>query len=99
MRLLMALALRMGRPLSELRQVMSAGEFMLWAEYDRESPISDVRHDYHAAQISSAIYGSQGVKAPISDTLIRWSGEDASESDAADPFASLEASLSKIAHV
>lgn len=92
----MALALRMGRTLSELRETLSASEFQLWAEFDRESPLSDVRSDYHAAQIVSAVYGSQGVKAPISDTLIVWGKADEPD-DSPDPFAGLETSLAKIA--
>ena len=41
----MALALRMGRTLGELRQTMTVGEFRMWAEYDRISPIGDIRGD------------------------------------------------------
>ncbi len=45
MQFLMALALRMGRTLGELRQTMTVGEFRMWAEYDRISPIGDIRGD------------------------------------------------------
>ena len=57
----MMLALRMGRTLSELRREMSASEIMMWAEFDRFSPLGDERADIRAAQIVSAVYGAQGV--------------------------------------
>ncbi|HKN05526.1 MAG TPA: DUF4035 domain-containing protein [Buttiauxella sp.] len=88
----MALALRMGRTLSELHQTMTASELRMWFEYDRRSPIGDARADIHAAQLVSAIYGSQGCKVPLSDALIEW-GADTSESENTDPFARLEAAL------
>lgn len=59
---LMSLALRMGRTLSELRQNMTASELLMWIEYDRQSPVGDIRGDIQAAQLVSAIYGSQGQK-------------------------------------
>ena len=39
----MSLALRMGRTLSELRQSMTASEMLMWIEYDRISPVGDIR--------------------------------------------------------
>lgn len=89
MQFLMALALRMGRTLGELQRTLSAGELLMWAEYDRENPIGDVRADIRNAQIVSAIYGSQGVKIGLDEALLQWSegGEDA---DGSDPFAGLE---------
>ncbi len=51
MQFLMALALRMGRTLGELRQTMTVGEFRMWAEYDRISPIGDIRGDILNAQL------------------------------------------------
>ncbi|HFO4281074.1 TPA: DUF4035 domain-containing protein, partial [Escherichia coli] len=51
----------MGRTLSELRREMSASEIMMWAEFDRFSPLGDERADIRAAQIVSAVYGAQGV--------------------------------------
>ncbi|HCO0203993.1 TPA: DUF4035 domain-containing protein, partial [Escherichia coli] len=48
----MMLALRMGRTLSELRRKMSASEIMMWAEFDRFSPLGDERADIRAAQIA-----------------------------------------------
>lgn len=87
----MSLALRMGRTLSELRQTLSANELLMWIEFDRESPIGDVRSDIHAAQIVSAVYGSKGVKVPLNEAIIQWGGEEDEEEK--DPFASLEAAL------
>lgn len=87
----MALALRMGRTLSELRQTLTASEFFMWAESDSFSPIGDIRADLHAAQIVSAVYGSQGVKVPISDAVLKFGS--AEQEEAADPFAGLEAAL------
>lgn len=89
MRFLMALALRMHRTLGELRETLSASELLMWAEYDRENPIGDVRADIRNAQIVSAIYGSQGVKVPIGEAVLQWSGEDEG-SESGDPFAGLE---------
>ena len=93
MQFLMSLALRMGRTLGELRQSMTANELMMWAEYDRLSPIGDVRGDILAAQIVSATYGAQGAKVSIEDALIQWIDDrDSLESDD-EPFAALEAAL------
>lgn len=95
MQFLMALALRMGRTLSELRQTMTANELRMWAEYDRLSPIGDIRGDYHAAQITSALWGAQGVKVDISDAMLCWQPEVVDAE--LDPFLSLEAALSAAA--
>lgn len=48
----MSLALRMGRTLSELRQSMTASELLMWIEFDRQSPVGDIRGDIQAAQPS-----------------------------------------------
>ncbi|HDT5901071.1 DUF4035 domain-containing protein [Klebsiella quasipneumoniae subsp. similipneumoniae] len=93
MQFLMALALRMGRTLGELRQTMTVGEFRMWAEYDRISPIGDVRSDILNAQLVSAMYGSQSVKVTFEDALIKWNSEEAEVSDSSDPFAGLEEAL------
>lgn len=93
MQFLMALALRMGRTLGELRQTMTVGEFRMWAEYDRISPIGDIRGDILNAQLVSAMYGAQGGKVTIEDAQIQWSAEEDEASDSADPFAGLEAAL------
>lgn len=87
----MSLALRLGRTLAELRQSMTASELMMWIEYDRHNPIGDVRGDIQAAQITSAVYGAQGVKVPLNDVILQWSGDENAEAE--DPFASLEAAL------
>ena len=90
----MSLALRLGRTLGELKQTMSVNELLMWAEFDRENPIGDVRGDIHTAQLVSAIYGSQGVKVGIDEATLQWSACDGdSDADHADPFAGLEAAL------
>lgn len=89
----MSLALRMGKTLSELRQSMSASEMMMWAEYDRISPVGDVRSDIQAAQIVSAIYGSQGAKVSLDEATLKWSGEPEIQDEHSDLFASLEAAF------
>ena len=71
MQFLMALALRMGRTLGELRQTMAVGEFRMWAEYDRISPIGDIRGDILNAQLVSAVYGAQGGKVTIEDAQLQ----------------------------
>ncbi|EEQ5751894.1 TPA: DUF4035 domain-containing protein [Escherichia coli] len=87
----MMLALRMGRTLSELRREMSASEIMMWAEFDRISPLGDERADIRAAQIVSAVYGAQGVKVPLNDALLQWEKEQAE--GVSDPFAEIEKAL------
>lgn len=72
MQFLMALALRMGRTLGELRQTMTVGEFRMWAEYDRISPIGDIRGDILNAQLVSAVYGRRAVKSPLK--MLSFSG-------------------------
>ncbi|EET8027535.1 phage tail assembly protein T [Escherichia coli] len=87
----MMLALRMGRTLSELRREMSASEIMMWAEFDRISPLGDERADIRAAQIVSAVYGAQGVKVTLNDALLQWEKEQAE--GVSDPFAEIEKAL------
>ncbi|EIG0658442.1 DUF4035 domain-containing protein [Escherichia coli] len=87
----MMLALRMGRTLSELRREMSASEIMMWAEFDRFSPLGDERADIRAAQIVSAVYGAQGVKVPLNDALLQWEQEQTE--GVSDPFAEIEKAL------
>ncbi|MBD3125474.1 phage tail assembly protein T [Citrobacter braakii] len=91
MRFLMSLALRMGRTLSELQGVMSASELRLWAEFDKHSPIGDIRGDIQAAQIVTAVFNAQGGKATMSDMLLRWQRDH--DEEEADPFAGLEKAL------
>ena len=93
MQFLMALALRMGRTLGELRQTMTVGEFRMWAEYDSISPIGDIRGDILNAQLVSAVYGAQGGKVTIEDAQLQWSTEEIEVNDGGDPFAGLEAAL------
>lgn len=51
---------------------MTASELLMWIEYDRQSPVGDIRGDIQAAQLVSAIYGSQGAKVPLDDAILRW---------------------------
>lgn len=87
----MSLALRMGRTLSELQGVMSASELRLWAEFDKHSPIGDIRGDIQAAQIATAVFNAQGGKATMSDMLLRWQRNH--DEEEAEPFAGLEKAL------
>ena len=84
---------RSGRTLGELRQTMTVGEFRMWAEYDRISPIGDIRGDILNAQLVSAVYGAQGVKVTIEDAQLQWSADEEEASDGSDPFAGLESAL------
>ena len=90
---MMALALRMGRTLGELRQSMSISEFQMWAEYDRISPVGDIRSDILNAQLVSAVYGSQGGKVSIEEAQLQWGAEEDKVSNGGDPFVGLEAAL------
>ncbi len=80
---MMKLALRLGKTLGELRQTMSVSELRLWMEFNKISPIGDERNDYHAAQISAAVFNSQRTKDPITipDMLLRWSGPEEEEAE------------------
>ncbi|OHY63785.1 phage tail protein [Pluralibacter gergoviae] len=93
MQLMMALALRMGRTLGELQQSMSISEFQMWAEYDRISPVGDIRSDILNAQLVSAVYGSQGGKISIEEAQISWGDGTEEAEEASDPFEALEAAL------
>lgn len=90
----MALALRMGRTLSELCETLTASELRMWIEYDKLSPIGDVRGDIQTAQVVSAVYGAKGVKVPLTDAMLDWSGKGEEETD---PFGNLEAFLTQAA--
>ncbi len=63
----------------------------MWIEFDRQSPVGDIRGDIQAAQIVSAIYGSQGAKVQLDDAILRWG--DGEQSAPKDPFAALEVAL------
>ena len=63
----------------------------MWIEFDRQSPVGDIRGDIQVAQIVSAIYGSQGAKVPLDDAILRWQRDP--DDEGADPFAGLEAAL------
>ena len=69
------MALRLGKTLAELEQSLSASEFYYWVAFDRINPIGDERHDWHSAQITSAIYRSQGAKVEFEDCLMKFRTE------------------------
>lgn len=72
----MKLALRLGKTLAELEESMTAREFYLWLAFEKLSPIGDERSDIHAAQISSSVYQSKGIEAPINKLLIKWNNTE-----------------------
>ncbi|ELY3748280.1 DUF4035 domain-containing protein [Cronobacter sakazakii] len=78
----MALALRLGRTLHELKQTMTASELRMWIEFDRLNPISDRRGDIQAAQVSAAVLNSQGAKLSIDDVILQWNAAEQEESSA-----------------
>ncbi len=69
---MLALALRLGKTLGELRDTMSAEELQLWKAFNRESPISDVRGDVQAAIVAAAAFQAQGAKVSALDLLPKW---------------------------
>nr|DAY63738.1 MAG TPA: Minor tail protein T [Caudoviricetes sp.] len=86
----MALALRLGRTLSELDD-MPAEEYFLWRAFDQQSPLSDTRGDVLAAMIAAAPLQAAGMKVSAVDMLPPWSKrpeqeEDEPEESAADTF-------------
>lgn len=91
---MMTLALRLGRTLGELQGTMSASELKMWIEYDRRSPIGDIRGDIHAAQVAAAMLNSQGTKVSLQDVILHW-GEKETGDEIADT-ASFEAFLSNL---
>ncbi len=80
---LMSLALRLGRTLHELETTMTARELAMWIEFDAGSPIGDRRGDIHAAQITSALYRSQGNNVSLEDALLQWNEPEETEDDTA----------------
>lgn len=81
---MLALALRLGKTLHELRQTMSAEELHLWKAFSRESPISDVRGDVQAAIVAAAAFQAQGAKVSALDLLPKWTDPEP------DPVAEVE---------
>lgn len=75
----MTLALQLGKTLGELQESMSLSEFRLWLAYNKESPIGEMREDYRAASVVSAVINSQGGKLSIEDARLKW-GKSAEES-------------------
>ncbi|NMY81670.1 DUF4035 domain-containing protein [Pseudomonas rhodesiae] len=71
----MALALRLGMTLQDLRERMSAEELLLWMAYDQGSPISDSRGDILAAVTAAAAFQAQGAKVSALDLIPKWKPE------------------------
>lgn len=70
---MLALALRLGKTLHELRSEMSAEELLLWKAFNEQSPISDIRGDVQAAIVAAAALQAQGAKISALDMLPTWS--------------------------
>ena len=94
---MLALALRLGMTLHDLREQMSAEELMLWMAYDRVSPIGDVRGDIQASIVAASTLQAQGAKVTTSDMMPKWAPEKVlpvdEEQEAAEGEASLRAYL------
>ncbi len=69
---MLALALRLGMTLHDLREQMSAEELMLWMAYDRVSPIADIRGDIQASIVAASTLQAQGAKVTASDMMPKW---------------------------
>ena len=76
----MALALRLGRTLSELDD-MPAEEYFLWRAFDQQSPLSDARGDVLAAMVAAAPLQAAGMKVSAVDMLPPWSQRPEQEDD------------------
>ncbi|WP_065110713.1 phage tail assembly protein T [Pseudomonas sp. C5pp] len=76
----MALALRLGRTLSELDD-MPAEEYFLWRAFDQQSPLSDARGDVLAAMMAAAPLQAAGMKVSAVDMLPPWSQRPEQEDD------------------
>ena len=81
---MLALALRLGKTLGELRETMSAEELHLWKAFNLESPISDVRGDVQAAIVAASAFQAQGAKVSALDLLPKWTDPEP------DPVAEVE---------
>ena len=96
---MLALALRLGMTLHDLREQMSAEELMLWVAYDRQSPIGDIRGDIQASIIAASTLQAQGAKVTTSDMMPQWAQEKVlpvdEELEAAEGEASFRAYLEK----
>lgn len=88
----MTLALQLGRTLNELKSTLPASELKMWMEFDRISPIGGRRADLHAAQITAAVFNSQGGKVSLDDALLKWR-----ESEGETEESALEGFLGKLA--
>ena len=80
---MLALALRLGMTLHDLREQMSAEELMLWMAYDRVSPIADIRGDIQASIVAASTLQAQGAKVSAVDLMPKWKDEAAAVVDVA----------------
>ena len=78
---MLALALRLGMTLQDLRERMSAEELLLWMAYDQGSPISDSRGDILAAVTAAAAFQAQGAKVSALDLIPKWKPEVVTQLD------------------
>lgn len=78
---MLALALRLGMTLQDLRERMSAEELLLWMAYDQGSPISDSRGDILAAVTAAAAFQAQGAKVSALDLIPKWKPEAVTPKD------------------
>lgn len=78
---MLALALRLGMTLQDLRERMSAEELLLWMAYDQGSPISDSRGDILAAVTAASAFQAQGAKVSALDLIPKWKPEVAAPMD------------------
>lgn len=69
---MLALALRLGMTLQDMRERMSAEELLLWMAYDQGSPISDSRGDILASITAAAAFQAQGAKVSALDLIPKW---------------------------
>ncbi|KCB48557.1 phage tail assembly protein T [Bordetella hinzii] len=72
----MVLALRLGRSLGEILEGVDTYEVSLWREFDRLSPLGDVRADILTAHLAATVARSAGVKVQAEDMLLRWGGDE-----------------------
>lgn len=89
----MTLALQLGKTLGELQETMSASELRLWLAYNKRSPIGEIRADYRAASITSAVINAQGGKLSIEDARLKWGEKDEEEENKPHPLAAFLSGL------
>lgn len=68
------MALRLGVRVREIES-WPMSELADWLEYNRKSPISDDRGDYHAALVASCAIRAAGGKTTPGDLMPQWGRE------------------------